>query len=503
MKSSFLIIGSICVSLCLVLATAGVSGVVIQSRECNHGLCTTNLVRRDDVNGEEDGETEIHDGSVPGDSDQSPNGGEEGNVEPTTTDISQPTPTTSDEDSNPVGDTSTPTASYQDGNFVADTPTPTVSTLWDADGNAFVFPSTSWDGQGSPWMSTPTPFTTSDEYGNPLTVTPTPIVTLWDDNGNEVIFTPTITAPSDDVSSTQPTEVASPVDQPTELPTSDVVSTETSSAVPEIVDATNASTNENLDTSSNEQTTGTSSARNMPVIIGGSVGALALVIGIGGFVGYRAVRNRRKSQWFKPEYNRDTKGFFDLNEVAEIASHSPGMNTPMPIKNHSVPPTVPPLISRQSFISTQSLVSPSVPPVAKKASTYNGLSVPPFAQPCRTSTQSSVGIRESALEETFIVGFTDFDDDHHHKDSSNYRLSTSPSVNINESNVVLEEPLFVMTALLPYMPQRTNEMLVQSGDEIVITEEVGEEWLGGYNKSRDPDTKGYFPRTCVTGTSYL
>ncbi|ORX80354.1 hypothetical protein K493DRAFT_412160 [Basidiobolus meristosporus CBS 931.73] len=482
MKSSFLIAGIFCLVFCLVFSSAGTAG---RRSQCNQASCRSNLMRRDEIDDQNSTDTDVYQEVAT-----------EG--EPPVL----PTPEGTEETSSEFSPYTMPPG--EDGVPIA-TPTATPTTLWDDDGNAYVFPVPS---DGNPVLSMPTPFTTWDDYGSATVITPTlPVKTLWNDDGNAVMYTPTFDAVASVPSDALPSEIPTPTDQALDpnteipVPTDQPLDSNTENPSPVQVAAENSDpASGNIEVGSEEQVASTTNQR-MPVIIGGSVGALALVVGIGGFVGYRAVRNRRKSQWFKPEY-KDTKGFFDLKEVAEIAAHSPGMNTPMPMKSASTPaPASFPSISHQPLASSPKL--PSVPPLVQRNNTYNGLFVPSFDQPTRTSSQSSVGIRESALEETIIVGFSDFEENNRHRDSTNYRLSTSPSANTHDSSIVIEEPLFVMTALLPYMPQRPNEMLVQSGDEIVITEEVGEEWLGGYNKSRDPDTKGYFPRTCVTGSSYL
>ncbi|KAK9762381.1 SH3 and cysteine rich domain 2 [Basidiobolus ranarum] len=476
-----------CAFFCLTISTTVSSGVV-RTNQCLDISCQGSLLRR----GHNDDDENSHDDDDDDDSNSDDDSGE-GDDDDDDTHI-KPTPTRS----------TTSTINHHEGSTLH-TPTPAISTLWDEEGNAFVF---------SSHLLIPTISTVRNENGASVIITPTPsIKTLWDEDGNEVTYTSStvpISEPTELVATEQPTNIGLPVSQPTdaesiEQPTnigvpvdqptdSGEIPSETSAPVPETKNSATLSSLGSLDADNNGNSSTSNNPPNFPVIIGGSIGALVLVIGIGGFVGYRFVNNRRQAKWLPSEQNRDTKGFSDLKEVTEIAANSPGMNTAMPFQHQSVISTVPPLIIRQSFVSTQSSIPSPVPLAIRRNSANSGLYVPSFAHPARSSTQSSVGVRESVLEETFIVGFTDFEEP---------PIDTNISMSTNIPNIAIEEPLFVMTALLPFMPQRPNEMLVQSGDEIVITEEVGEEWLGGYNQSRDPNTKGYFPRTCVTGTKFM
>ncbi|ORX93891.1 hypothetical protein K493DRAFT_338071 [Basidiobolus meristosporus CBS 931.73] len=111
-----------------------------------------------------------------------------------------------------------------------------------------------------------------------------------------------------------------------------------------------------------------------------------------------------------------------------------------------------------------------------------------------TSSSAGPGINEADLEETVIVGF-----DRNQGNRSNTSLSNH-SAELNSSGS--DHPLFSMTAIEPYMPERPNELLVQPDDELIITEEVGDQWFIGYNRTRNPDVKGYFPRNCVVGGYY-
>ncbi|ORX90673.1 hypothetical protein K493DRAFT_356577 [Basidiobolus meristosporus CBS 931.73] len=484
MKSSLLILVLLSGVYCLSPSNSASSRSVVRRdparksinlspRRCRDIYCRVGLVRRDD-DGDGDSDSDSGDGDGGGDDDGDDND--------------------SGDDNDGDTDNSKPTSSIT---LASDKPSLTessraTSTLWDDEGNGIVFPPT-MNGAGHSLATTQTVSIEWDQNGNTVATTPTPTTyTLWDEDGNAVTIIPTTTTtinipptsePTDLVSSEQPTNIPVPVDQttlaseaPTEAP-APISGTDTNSRL---------SSTGNLEASNGQDTP--SDTKNYPVIIGGSVGALAFVIGLGGFIGYRLVRTRRQAR----ESRRCSKGYADLEEVAEIAAHSPGMNAPVPLQRHSLIPAAPPLITRQSYTSTRSVTPSELPSIMGS----NGLLALPPGQPSRCSTQSSIGVRGSALEETLIIGFSDFD-----RMTPNLRRSSTTSSLCSSTSH--EEALFATTALLPYMPQRPNEMLVQTGDEIVVTEEVGEEWFGGYNQSRDPETKGYFPRACVTGTTFL
>ncbi|ORX89755.1 hypothetical protein K493DRAFT_318479 [Basidiobolus meristosporus CBS 931.73] len=113
-----------------------------------------------------------------------------------------------------------------------------------------------------------------------------------------------------------------------------------------------------------------------------------------------------------------------------------------------------------------------------------------------TSSSTGTGIREDDLEETLIVGLNG-------NDVNRPQPNLNPALYLRkEINPNSEQPLFIMTAIEPYMPERPNELLVQPDDELIITEEVSDQWFIGYNRTRNPNVKGYFPRHCVVGSYY-
>ncbi|KAK9759629.1 hypothetical protein K7432_017181 [Basidiobolus ranarum] len=116
-----------------------------------------------------------------------------------------------------------------------------------------------------------------------------------------------------------------------------------------------------------------------------------------------------------------------------------------------------------------------------------------------TSSSAGPGINEADLEETVIVGFGGGQGNRSNSSLSNHSSERNLTHGLNTGP---DLPLFTMTAIEPYMPERPNELLVQPDDELIITEEVGDQWFIGYNRSRNPEVKGYFPRNCVVGGYY-
>ncbi|KAK9761430.1 hypothetical protein K7432_013671 [Basidiobolus ranarum] len=109
------------------------------------------------------------------------------------------------------------------------------------------------------------------------------------------------------------------------------------------------------------------------------------------------------------------------------------------------------------------------------------------------SGMSEGGILGEPLEETVIVGFNQS------QSTLSSHASDGPVVQHTLNSKDPFDSRLVMTAVSSYMPQRPNEIMVLPDDKLLISEEVGEEWLVGYNNSRNPGVKGYFPRGCVVG----
>ncbi|ORY00644.1 hypothetical protein K493DRAFT_298802 [Basidiobolus meristosporus CBS 931.73] len=81
------------------------------------------------------------------------------------------------------------------------------------------------------------------------------------------------------------------------------------------------------------------------------------------------------------------------------------------------------------------------------------------------------------------------------------RSSSSTSNSLLNETEVLPDYSFVMSAILPYKSRQDGEIDVSVGDEMAITDELGLDWLIGFNLTTN-SVIGGFPRTCVTGNSY-
>ncbi|KAK9729622.1 hypothetical protein K7432_000140 [Basidiobolus ranarum] len=213
--------------------------------------------------------------------------------------------------------------------------------------------------------------------------------------------------------------------------------------------------------------------------IGIIVGIVLLACIIGGFFTYLHIKRRRARRWPK------STGYIDLHDV--------------PTTSRRAHP--PPLLSSGDEAHAN-LLHPSMHPAVISARARDNSPPSPGISRDHTQPEMSEG----------IIATTQTPRSDYPKPTI-YRLSVAPMLasqqdldfasGSNSSNEPESSPdySFVMSAILSYKPRQEGEIEVNVGDELAITDEMGPDWLIGFNLTTNSVTGG-FPRTCVTGTSY-
>ncbi|ORX91875.1 hypothetical protein K493DRAFT_339082 [Basidiobolus meristosporus CBS 931.73] len=214
--------------------------------------------------------------------------------------------------------------------------------------------------------------------------------------------------------------------------------------------------------------------------IGIVVGIIAIVSIVVGILIYLYFRRRRASRW--PKSSKDHQGYIDLHDVPSTSrkAHPPPALSSSPDGYDGAlhPSMHPAVISARARVNSQLSLDPQ-PEMSEGLSKTTRDARPGYPKP--TIYRLSVAPMLASQQELGLA---------------------SGSSSVEKPNPEsLPDYSFVMSAILSYVPRQEGEIEVNVGDELAITDEMGPDWLIGFNLTTQSVTGG-FPRTCVTGNSY-